>query len=447
MRKIFFLILLLWCSGFGSLRSSTSSPTTTLVAAAASTNDATEGENSNLVGKSSVTSENNDNEHTGMYQQSRRGGKLTLVTNCLAFVCDKVEKLKVWCSEKLIALVRRTQNRNDSNREEDRELVQQQHCDATEKATAEGACPVVTAEEEEKAYYDTTKTIETDAGFMELWDLDPNTRRKVSVDAVTAWMGCTLESTTKEGIYIPTHDDFQLLVEAYNYAIAQQPTQNNQTTNAGVYFDASVETYNPNAFQVEVEVHNIPRKGRGIVTMEDIKKGTKIWTPRNTAEFPNTDVVRDFFLYLFKPYHRNRKRKLLSSIACDLFSWGYTMQTTQNPYGEYLLCLDLDHASLMNQPEDYWYEEKEDEEEDDYYDETEVATAGDTGDDGSNHGTNKVTTVRKMQVANAGQLTQERNDTGILYALRDIQAGEGTSMFWTLIMCCCSEPFDRLCSY
>lgn len=107
------------------------------------------------------------------------------------------------------------------------------------------------------------------------------------------------------------------------------------------------------------------------------------------------------------------------------------MQTTQNPYGDYLLCLDLDHASLMNQPEDYWYEEDETaaaadekEEEDDYYDETEVDTVGDTGDDGSHHGTPKVTTVRKPQVANAGQLTQERNDTGILYALRDIQAGE-----------------------
>ena len=101
----------------------------------------------------------------------------------------------------------------------------------------------------------------------------------------------------------------------------------------------------------------------------------------------------------------------------------------------------------MNQPEDYWYEEEEDEEEDDDYDETDMDTVGDTGDDGSNDGTPKVTTVRKTQVANAGQLTQERNDTGILYALRDIQAGEGTSMFWMLIMCCCSEPLDRLCSY
>ena len=368
---------------------------------------------------------------------------------------DKVAKLQAWCYATLLALVRRTQHRNDSDPEDDHSevVVQQQHCDATEEAMAGGACSVVTADEEE-AFYDFTKTIETDAGFLELWDLDGPIRRLVSVDAVTAWMGCTVEST-KEGIYIPTHADFQLLVEAYNYGIAQQPTQNNQTTNEGVYFDASVETYNPNAFHVEVEVQQIPNKGRGIVTTQDIPKGTRIWTPQNKAEFPNTDVVRDFFLYLFKPYHRNRKRKLLSSIACDLFRfWGYTVQTTQNPYGDYLLCLDLDHASLMNQPGDYWYEEEEtaasiadeeeedEEEEEDYdeedYDETEVVTAGDKGDDGSHNGTTKVTTVlRKPQVANAGQLTQERNDTGILYALRDIQAGEGTSMFRTHVMCTC----------
>ena len=114
-----FLLLLLWCSGFGSLLSSTS-PATALVAAAASTNEATEGENSNPVGKSSVISEDHENKQSGLYPQSRRSGRtLTMVMNCLSFMGDKVAKLQAWCYATLLALVRRTQHRNDSDPEDD----------------------------------------------------------------------------------------------------------------------------------------------------------------------------------------------------------------------------------------------------------------------------------------------------------------------------------------
>lgn len=65
-----------------------------------------------------------------------------------------------------------------------------------------------------------------------------------------------------------------------------------------------------NGFQYEVEAKQAPPKGRGIFALEDIKKGTLIWSTAKTARFQDGPSYRKFIF------------GLEAGFACDVLQWG-----------------------------------------------------------------------------------------------------------------------------
>ena len=65
-----------------------------------------------------------------------------------------------------------------------------------------------------------------------------------------------------------------------------------------------------NGFQYEIEAKQAPPKGRGIFALEDIKKGTLIWSTAKTARFRDGPSYRKFIF------------GLEAGFACDVLQWG-----------------------------------------------------------------------------------------------------------------------------
>lgn len=65
-----------------------------------------------------------------------------------------------------------------------------------------------------------------------------------------------------------------------------------------------------NGFQYKVEAKQAPPKGRGIFALEDIKKGTLIWSTTKTARFRDGPSYRKFIF------------GLEAGFACDVLQWG-----------------------------------------------------------------------------------------------------------------------------
>ena len=65
-----------------------------------------------------------------------------------------------------------------------------------------------------------------------------------------------------------------------------------------------------NGFQYKVEAKQAPPKGRGIFALEDIKKGSLIWSTRMTARFRDGSSYRKFIF------------GLEAGFACDVLQWG-----------------------------------------------------------------------------------------------------------------------------
>ena len=78
------------------------------------------------------------------------------------------------------------------------------------------------------------------------------------------------------------------------------------------------------------------------------------------AEFPSKDVYKDFFVYLLT----TAMDKNDSKFACDSFFWSYTTRKRKNLKDGYIICLDMDHSSLFNEPDDEHEEDEDDGDED-----------------------------------------------------------------------------------
>ena len=192
-----------------------------------------------------------------------------------------------------------------------------------------------------------------------------------------------------------------------------------------------------------------------------------VWKPSNAAEFPSKDVYKDFFVYLLTTAMDENDSKF----ACDSFLWSYTTRKSKNLKDGYIICLDMDHSSLFNEPDDE-HEDEEDEEDDHpnkdrswllktvirllrdaslyEYDDDEYGDDGyddDDDDDGANIG-QKLTAVNDDDHDNYDDDDDEEEDEydedddddprrprfyygcqdPPMYALRDIKAGEELKM-------------------
>lgn len=108
----------------------------------------------------------------------------------------------------------------------------------------------------------------------------------------------------------------------------------------------------------------MPHIGRGIFAKEDIRKGTLVSVPANAIEFYNKEIYRDFVAYSYSKG---------SEIICDTMLWMYAARKTPD---DYIICLDADDSSLIN--DGTWYRDDDD---DDTNDDDDDDNNDDTNDD------------------------------------------------------------------
>lgn len=257
--------------------------------------------------------------------------------------------------------------------------------------------------------------------FLNYWETLSSNESLVSTNAITELMKCDdwdndIEDPNAYSL-IPTDYDYSLLLEAYVHA-----SKTNPNPRAGR--PPSVTTYNPEVFLVPTEVRAIPHIGRGVFALEDVAEGTMVNRPTNAIEFHSREIFRDFMAYLIQKRARLR---------CDLFLWFYATRKSPED-GDYIICLDADHTSLINSAGDYDdAEDNEEEEDDDGYedgdvdDDDDVDEDDDVDDDDDEYNYNH----------NVGQSVGVTGDERIygcqdppIYALRDIKAGEELRMLY-----------------
>jgi hypothetical protein len=108
-----------------------------------------------------------------------------------------------------------------------------------------------------------------------------------------------------------------------------------------------------NGFEVKVKAEEIAGKGRGVVALEDIPKGTVVWDSYLTARFPSAVEYRRFLASLPR------------ELACDVMIWAYaenySYKDDENDDGfvvppflgtRTLIGVDLDEGSFMNTKDD-----------------------------------------------------------------------------------------------
>jgi len=118
-------------------------------------------------------------------------------------------------------------------------------------------------------------------------------RNLTNTGAIFKYMGCdqtdgyTIEDPEAYSM-IPTDEAYSLLVEAYRYAMDRRSKHEQET------LPPPVQGYNPNPFQVKVQVRPIPHVGRGVFALQDIKKGALVCNPTNAMEFYSQDPLSRF---------------------------------------------------------------------------------------------------------------------------------------------------------
>mmetsp|Transcript_7664 Transcript_7664/g.17201 ORF Transcript_7664/g.17201 Transcript_7664/m.17201 type:complete len:338 (-) Transcript_7664:276-1289(-) len=249
--------------------------------------------------------------------------------------------------------------------------------------------------------------------FLNYWETLSSNESLVSTYAITELMKCDhlgndIEDPNAYSL-IPTDQDYSLLVEAYVHA-----SKTNPNPRAGR--PPSVTTYNPEVFLVPTEVKAISNIGRGVFALEDVEKGTMINRPTNAIEFHSREIFRDFMAYLIKKRARLR---------CDLFLWFYATRKSPED-GDYIICLDADHTSLINSAEGYDEDNGDDEDDDD--------DENDDDDDDDEEEDDEYDDEYNFEL-NVGQSVVVTGDERIYgcqdpptYALRDIKAGEELRM-------------------
>lgn len=140
---------------------------------------------------------------------------------------------------------------------------------------------------------------------------------------------------------------------------------------------------------VKIMAKTSPGKGRGVFAVDDIQKGTLVWTQNHqSAKFTSGDDYRKFLA------------SISPEMACDVLMWAYVYNLNDNDDDpELAINCDLDEGSFINS--DGWSET----------------------DEGANIGC-----VHELDEMYAEEhLTREQLNSGCpenLFALRDIKAGE-----------------------
>jgi len=233
-------------------------------------------------------------------------------------------------------------------------------------------------------------------GFLEFWESEASMMvydgwKVTDIGTIEDWIGCD------ESEEIPTDADYSLMVEAYLYSMNNH--DGSTTHKGGKYHRShSVQAYNPQNFDVPVEVRLTPGKGRGVFATADITAGSLVATPTNSMEFYSKESYRDFLAYLVLKRFR---------MICNTFDWIYSVQKTTDP-DDFIVCLDADSATLINSGRADFMDE-DDEYESEYGDD-------DYGDD------ERKDTTNIAQVDFTGAWSP-------VYAMRDIKSGE------ELLMC------------
>jgi hypothetical protein len=196
---------------------------------------------------------------------------------------------------------------------------------------------------------------------------------------------------------IPTAEStWDILFEAYHATVPKEMAT------------IPLDGYKGASFFFPVEVKAIPYKGRGVFSKSFIPSGSKVWQFGNTAQFPTRKHFEDFYLYLVERYiessnnHDKTKPNVSNSVICDALMWSYTAETGYVRDGDtnsgftYQNCIDFDEGSMINK------------------------------------------FVEGFSEQNVEERTPEFNDDGseffgcqggTIYAIKDINPGEGTCIF------------------
>ncbi|CAJ1945210.1 unnamed protein product [Cylindrotheca closterium] len=98
--------------------------------------------------------------------------------------------------------------------------------------------------------------------------------------------------------------------------------------------NATIETTYESGIMVPFKIGHSPGRGRGVFVIEDVAKGTLVWTGENTGAFTTGDQFRQYLSVL------------PNVLVCDLTNWCYTSNGASNTSS--LIECDLDEGSLIN---------------------------------------------------------------------------------------------------
>lgn len=138
------------------------------------------------------------------------------------------------------------------------------------------------------------------------------------------WSEFECSKVFKEQRPIPDHATWMLLRGAYIATVGPQ------------YSTIEYNDEIKDGFLVPVKLDYVPGKGRGVIALEDIPKGTLVWDPLYVARFSSAVDYRRFLA------------SIPSDLACDVMIWAYTETSGDEDQLFTLVSVDLDAGSLMN---------------------------------------------------------------------------------------------------